>query len=53
MSMVSHGGMISTGELLIDPLELSCNPTSSHLVANQKDVKEIINLALRSIFVRT
>jgi len=41
MSMKNRGGMISTGEkLLIRPPELSGNPTSSHLVANQEELGE-------------
>jgi hypothetical protein len=45
---------IGRGKLLIRPPELSINPTSSHLVTKQEEVaKEIMNLALRSIFVHT
>jgi hypothetical protein len=43
---------MNRGELLIHPPELSGNPTSSHLVVKQYELaKEIINLAMRSIFV--
>jgi hypothetical protein len=34
----NHGGMISTGGILIRPPELSGNPTSSNLVAKQEDL---------------
>jgi hypothetical protein len=33
-----HGGMISTGKLLIHLRQLSYNPTSSHLIVNQKEL---------------
>jgi hypothetical protein len=35
--MERYGGMISTGKLLIRPKQLPANPTSSHLIANQKN----------------
>jgi hypothetical protein len=35
-----HGGMISTGKLLIHLRQLSYNPTSSHLVVNQNELGE-------------
>jgi hypothetical protein len=45
---------IGRGTLLIRPSELSDNHTSSHLVANQKELaKKIVNLDLQSIFVNT
>jgi hypothetical protein len=41
---------IDRGKLLIRPAKLSANPTSSHLVADQEELKkEIMNFALRSI----
>jgi hypothetical protein len=43
---------IDRGKLLRLP-EISGNPMSSHLVAKQKLAKEIMNLALQSIFVHT
>jgi hypothetical protein len=50
MCTENHGGIISMGKL-IHPPELSGNPTSSHLVAKQEELaKEIMNLALQSIF---
>jgi hypothetical protein len=36
MSMDNHGGMISTGEKY--PPEISDNPTSTHLLAYQKEL---------------
>jgi hypothetical protein len=39
-------------KLMIRPPEISGNPTSSHLTARVR-AKETMNLALRSIFVRT
>jgi hypothetical protein len=45
---------IDMEELLIRPPELSGNPTTSYLVAKQDELaKEMMNLALRSIFVHT
>jgi hypothetical protein len=45
-----HGGMISTGKLLIRLPELFGKPINSHLVANQEELaKEFMNFALRSI----
>jgi hypothetical protein len=41
---------IDRGQPKIHPRELSCNPTSSHLVAKQKRLtKEMMNLASRNI----
>jgi hypothetical protein len=41
-------------KLLISPPELSGNPTSIHLAAEQEELeKELTNLALRSIFGHT
>jgi hypothetical protein len=43
---------VDMGKLLTRPLELSGKPTSSHLVAKQREVaKGTINLSLRIIFV--
>jgi hypothetical protein len=56
MSMENHRGMISTGENLWfdNQRDLSGETTSSHLVAKQRNwAKEIINLALRRVFVHT
>jgi hypothetical protein len=53
VSMENHGGMTSTGNVLIRPPELSGNPTSSHLVAKQEELAKEMNLALRSIFARS
>jgi hypothetical protein len=45
-----HGGMISTGKLVIRLPELFGNPINSHLVANQEELaKELMNFTLRSI----
>jgi hypothetical protein len=38
--MKNHGGMISTGEVVIRPSELSSNPTSSHIVAKEEELGE-------------
>jgi hypothetical protein len=38
--MENHGGMISVGDILIRPPELSGNPTSSHLVGKQEEFGE-------------
>jgi hypothetical protein len=52
--MENHDGMISTGELLICPPELSDNLTSSHLVENQEGLGERNNeYVLGNIFVHT
>jgi hypothetical protein len=40
MNLENQGGMISTGELLIRPPELSGNPKSSRLVASQEEFGE-------------
>jgi hypothetical protein len=53
MSIEKHGGIISTGELLIRPPELSGNPISNQLVAKQEGPAKEMKLALRSIFVHT
>jgi hypothetical protein len=53
INVEDHGGMISTGELLIRSTELFGDPTSSHLVAEHKDLAKAMNLAVRSIFVHT
>jgi hypothetical protein len=42
MSLESHGGMMLTGKLLIRPLKLSGNPSSSHLVAKQEELAKIL-----------
>jgi hypothetical protein len=48
--MQNHGGMISTGKLLIRTPDLSDNQSSSS-VAKEELAKEIVNLALQRIFV--
>jgi hypothetical protein len=52
MNLENQGGMISTGELLIRPPELSGNPKSSRLVASQEEFGEGNDeFSLPSIFV--
>jgi hypothetical protein len=54
MSMENHGGIIFTQEnLFVHQCSLAILP-ASHLVAKQEELeKEIMNLALLSIFVST
>jgi hypothetical protein len=45
---------IDRGKLLIRPPELSGNSTSSNLVVKQEELaKEMMNLALKNIFIHT
>jgi hypothetical protein len=53
MSIENHDGTISTRKILFRP-QLSVKPTSSHMLAKQEQLaKEVMNLAVRSIFVHT
>jgi hypothetical protein len=49
MGMDNDGGMISTEETLIRPLELPGNPTISHLVAKYEKLAKKMDFALRII----